>query len=127
MMNFNFIASDKFNVNDFNSFEKFVDAYPDFQTLTLNSEDELELLTKLMGISELIGTELTQSEFSKYWDLSVFQLPELNEMQIEQFYKNWIEKSCRGNNMDEFGSLIFLHGMSPKWNRMKFRLIVKEK
>lgn len=27
---------------------------------------------------------------------------------------------------DEFGNLIFLKEMSPKWNKMKYRLIVKE-
>ena len=46
--------------------------------------------------------------------------------EFELFYKKWIEISGRENNMDEFGNLIFLQGMSPKWNKMTHRLIVKE-
>ena len=33
-MNFNFIASDNFTLDDLNSVERFVDAFPDFQNIT---------------------------------------------------------------------------------------------
>jgi len=125
-MNFIFIASDRFELDNFKDIEKFVDTYPDFQTITLNSENELSLLLELMGIEEFKGYELRDSEFSKYWDLSAFNLPELNEEQFDQFYWDWINKSQRDNNMDEYGNLIFLQGLSPKWNKVHYRLIVKE-
>ncbi|WP_017730591.1 hypothetical protein [Nafulsella turpanensis] len=127
MMNFNFIASDKFELANFQDVGKFVDTYPDFQTVTLSDENELKLLLKLMGINELNDHELSDSEFSKFWDLSAFKLPELSAEQFDQFYKNWIGKSKRENNMDEYGNLIFLQGLSSKWNKLHYRLIIKEK
>ena len=126
MMNFNFIASDDFDLNNFKDVEKFVDAYPDFQTVVLNDEEELNLLLKHIGIERLDSCEIKSTEFTKYWNLSEFHLPEFKEEEFELFYKKWIEISGRENNMDEFGNLIFLQGMSPKWNKMTHRLIVKE-
>jgi len=126
MMNFNFIASDDFDLNNFKDVEKFVDSYPDFQTVVLNNEEELNLLLKHIGIERLDSCELKSKEFTKYWNLSEFHLPEYNEEDFELFYKKWLQISGRENNMDEFGNLIFLQGMSPKWNKMTHRLIVKE-
>ena len=40
-MNFIFIAGEDFDLNDFKDVEKFADSYPDFQTLVLNDEEEL--------------------------------------------------------------------------------------
>jgi hypothetical protein len=126
-MNFNFIASNEFALKDFSHIEKFIKAYPDFQTVTLKDENELKLLLKLMEIEELKDHELVNSQFSKYWDLSHFKLPEFNKEQFDQFYKRWIERSQRDNNMDEYGNLIFLVGLSPKWNKLNYRLIIMEK
>lgn len=125
-MNFHFIASDDFDLNDFKDVSKFVDAYPDFQTVVLNDEEELNLLLNHIGIERLDSCEIKNTGFTKYWNLSKFHLPEFNEEEFELFYKKWIEISGRENSMDEFGNLIFLQGMSPKWNKMTYRLIVKE-
>jgi hypothetical protein len=126
MMNFNFIASNRLELDDFKDIEKFVDSYPDFQTVFLKDEIELNLLLQLIGIEKIIPQELNELEFSKYWDLSKFKFPEFNEEQFDQFYKKWLHKSCRDNNMDEYGNLIFLQGLSKQWNQMKHRSIVKE-
>ena len=126
-MNFNFIAGNILDLGNFLNIGKFVDTYPDFQTLTLNNENELKILLKLMGIDEFYDHEIIDSEFSKYWDLSTSKLPELREDQFDQFYRNWISKSQRENNMDEYGNLIFLQGLSLEWNKLDYRLIVKEK
>lgn len=125
-MNFNFIASDKLDLNSFKDIGKFVDDYPDFQTVDLNDENELKLLLELMGILDIVCNDLNNSEFSNYWDLSAFKLPELNNEEFDQFYENWIQKSNRDNNMDEYGNLIFLQGLSSKWNKLNYRLIVRE-
>ena len=71
-MNFNFIGSDHFDLNDLNSIESFVDNYPRFQTVWLTDENELKLLLELMGIHEFVGYELKNTEFSKYRDVSSF-------------------------------------------------------
>lgn len=126
MMNFNFIASDDLDLNNFQDVEKFVDSYPDFQTVILNDEEELNLLLKHIGIERLASCEIKSTDFTKYWNLSEYHLPEFNEVDFELFYKKWIKILGRENNMDEFGNLIFLQEMSPKWNKMTNRLIVKE-
>ena len=126
-MHFNFIASDNFDLNNFTDIQKFVDNYPDFQTITLTDENELRLLLELMGINKYSTHEINNSEFTKYWDLSNFKLPELDENQFDQFYRNWIHKSQKNNNMDEYGNLIFLQGLSSKWNKLNYRIIVQEK
>ncbi len=126
-MNFNFIAGNTIDLNNFKDVEKFVDNYPDFQTVVLNDEKELSLLLELMGITNTTTKDLVSSEFSKYWDLSTFKLPELNEKQFDIFYEKWIQNSKRNNNMDEYGNLIFLQGLSSKWNNLNYRLVVKDK
>lgn len=127
-MNIIFIASDNFNLNDFNDLEDFVVSYPDFQTVFLNNESELKLLLELMDIYESREYQIKGSEFFvKYWNLSDHKLPELNEQQFEQFYQGWINKTERENNMDEYGNLVFIQGLSRKWNKLAHRLIVKEK
>ena len=125
-MHFNFVASDKFDISVLNSVESFVDHFPDFQTVWLSDEDELKLLLELLNIDEFVEHELENPEYSKYWDLSNFKLPELDYHQFEIFYDSWVKRSNRENNMDEYGNLIFLQGLSSKWNKLKYRLIIKE-
>lgn len=126
MKNFNFVAGNRFELDDFKSIESFVDTYSDFQTVPLKDTDELLILLRLIGIDKVNAQKFTDSEFSEYWDLSDFKLPELNEDQFEEFYKTWIEKSHRDNTMDEYGSLVFLQGKSKLWNSLKYRLVVLE-
>jgi len=126
MKSFNFIAGNSFELDDFKSIESFVDTYSDFQTVPLENTDELLLLLRLTGIDKVNAQKFTDSEFSEFWDLSDYKLPELTEDQFDEFYKTWIEKSQRDNNMDEFGSLIFLQGKSKHWNSLKYRLVVLE-
>lgn len=126
MKSFNFIAGNRFELDDFKSIESFVNTYSDFQTVPLENTDELLLLLQLIGIDKVDAQKITDSEFSEFWDLSEYKLPELNEEQFDEFYNTWIEKSHRDNNMDEYGSLIFLQGKSKLWNSLKYRLVVLE-
>ena len=84
------------------------------------------MTNQLINIPEFEGPEVKNSEYTKYWDISNFKLPELDEKQFDNFFHKWIEKSNRNHNMDEYGNLIFLQGMSSEWNKRKFRLIIKE-
>jgi hypothetical protein len=124
-MHFNFVASDQFDLSSFGSVENFIEQFPDFQTVWLNDEEELKILLDLMEIHDCHTQPLSKSEYEKYWDLSSFKLPELDEKQYEEFYARWIEMSKRENSFDEYASLIFLKGLATEWNRLKFRLIVK--
>lgn len=125
-MHFNFFASNHFDLRALNSIESFVDNYPDFQTVWLTDEKELNLLFDLIGVQGVIGINLDNFHFTKYWNLSHIKLPELDSKQYDKFYESWIEKTSRDNSMTEYGSLIFLEGLSSKWNRLKYRLVVKE-
>jgi hypothetical protein len=125
-MHFNFVVSDHFDLSALNSVQSFVDHFPDFQTVWLTDENELKLLIELMDIHEFVGHDIKNSEFKKYWDISSFKFPELDNQEFGKFFDNWIEKSKRAHNMDEYGSLIFLQGLTPQWNKLKFRLIIKE-
>ena len=82
-MNFNFIASDNFELTDFNDIEKFVDRFPDFQTVTFKDENQLRLLLDLIGIKNPPVEILDKVEFEKIWNLSDFKLPEYNEEQFD--------------------------------------------
>ena len=126
-MHFNFVASDVFELGNFKSIDKFLDSYSDLQPVALNNEDELILLLKLMGIEGINSQKIDNSEFPKYWNLSNFKFPEFNQNQFDEFYEIWIKNSDRDNNMDEYGQLIFLQGLTQKWNSLKYRIIVKDK
>lgn len=127
MTNFHFISSNSFELDHLKDHTKFINFYPDFQTVVLNNEFELEILLKLIGIDKVKSIKLEESVFSKYWNISNFKLPEYNKKEFEVFYQKWLDKSGRENNMNEYGSLIFLRELSKKWNKLKYRLIVKEK
>ena len=125
-MIFHFIASNQLNFNNFDNMEKFVLAYPRFQTLILNSDDELEILFKLMGMDKVNSREIHKTHFSKYWDLSSYKLPEYNKDEFDEFYQKWLKNSGRANTMDEYAGLVFLQELSAKWNKLNHRIVVKE-
>ncbi len=79
-----------------------------------------------MNIDDPLEQKLNSSEFDKKWNISSYKLPELNEEQFDTFYQDWIRQSGRENTMDEFGQLIFLQGLTPKWNQLAHRLVVRE-
>ena len=127
MTSFHFISSNSIELNTLKNITKFINSYPDFQTLVLNNENELEILLKLMGIDKIKSLKLNESDFCKYWDISNFRLPEYNEKEFDAFYQKWLNKTGRENNMNEYGNLIFLQELSVNWNNLDYKIIVKEK
>lgn len=127
MENFNFIATNSLDLDNLREVDRFVDSFPDFQTVILNNADELKKLLNLMGFDGYDEQKLSSPYFSKYWDLSSRKFPDLDGEQFDCFYEKWLEISNRKNNMDEYGNLVFLRGRSSFWNRLKYRLVVKEK
>ena len=126
MLHFNFIATKDFNLQDFNDIDEFIYKHPDFQTISLKTESEFEKLLELMGILYLVWKELNSKYFIKYCDISNHHLPEFDQEGFQKFYEDWITISEKENNMDAFGNLIFLTGLSSKWNCLKHRLIIME-
>jgi len=125
MNHYFFVASETFSLNDFEGIDKFIERFPNGQSIYLNGDDELVTLINLIGNIELKENNLTNSLFEKYWDISTNNLPEFDEEEFDQFYREWLEQSKRENTMDEYGSLIFLGGLSTTWNKLAYRLIVK--
>jgi hypothetical protein len=125
MTNFHIISSNTFDLNSFESVENFVNSYPNFQTLVLKDEDELEILLKLIGIEKVKSKKLNEI-YCKYWDLSDFNLPDYNEQAFGLLYQNWLKKTGRENSMNEYGNLIFLQNLNTKLNKSNYILIVKE-
>lgn len=125
-MHFYFIAADHFDLKFLDTVESFVDAFGDFQTVWLKDESELILLFTLMGLPAVIASETDNPLFPKIWSLSGFKLPELNSEQFDLFYDDWVKKTGRANDMNEYGSLLFLQGLSFQWNKLKYRLVIKE-
>jgi hypothetical protein len=126
-MTFEFLAGNIFELNILDNTDEFIAHFSDFQTVELNNEQELELLFDLMNIHNPIPYDIATIYFEKYWDISAYKLPELDTLQFDEFYESWLQKSNRQNNMDEYGSLIFLQGLSKKWNQLKFRIVIKYK
>ena len=125
-MLFNFIAGNSKDESIYNDLTLFADVYPDFQTVTLNNEDELHLLLEILEIKGFETKTLDSLEFDRIWDISDHKLPELNQGQFDEFYSDWLKLSGRDNNMDEFGQLVFLQGLTSQWNQHPYRLIVRE-
>jgi hypothetical protein len=125
-MHFNFIAADHFDLKYLDTVESFVEAFGDFQTVWLKNENELISLFTHMGLPAVIGSETDNPLFPKIWDLSGFKLPELDSEQFDLFYDDWIKKSGRAIDMNEYGSLLFLQGLSFQWNKLKYRLVITE-
>lgn len=125
-MHFNFIASDHFDTTILYTIDSFVDDFPDFQTVWLADENELLLLLQRLGFSDIPVYTPDNPIFSKYWDLSSFKFPVLTGESYNEFYDNWIRHTGRENTMNEYGSLLFLQGLTPEWNQRKYRLVMLE-
>lgn len=125
-MRFHFIASNNFELDYLNSVDKFVQHFPDFQSVLLKDENELILLLERMGMNDVKVIKLDVPVYHKYWDLSNFKFPVFSQNEYDQLYQTWIEKSKREDNMNEYGSLIFLNGLSKKWNQLNCRLVISE-
>ena len=68
-MDFNFIASNELNLDNLNDVEMFINNFPDFQSVVLDNEGELELLLEMMGVANYSVHALDGSDFTKYWDI----------------------------------------------------------
>lgn len=95
--------------------------------VVLESDDELKVLMALLGVKELIEKPLlSNKDFSAFFDYSENQLPHLSEQEFDAFYEEWLLRSGRESNMDEYGQLVFLQGRAIAWNKMSNRFILRE-
>jgi len=126
MPHYLFFASDNWDRTWLSTPEAFVQNLPANQSVYLNNSEELVLLARLMDLPAPKWNVLDGAFISQFWDISAYQLPEFNKAQFEEFYENWMKESGRENTMDEYGSLIFMEGLTPEWNKRRFRWIGEE-
>ena len=127
MIHLLFAASDNFRIEHLFSIEEFVDNFEDSQSIHLHNDEELEVLLNLMfPQTSLDWQSLNNSPFVKYCNISELKFPELSEMEFEEFYMNWLNKTNRTSDMDEYGNLILFKGLSVPFNKLKTRLLIIE-
>ena len=124
MKHFLFASGNRFDLEMFDNLTNLVDEHPDFQTVFLNSFEELELLLRKLGANASKLIDLNTSDFVCVIDLSEFFFPEYTQEEYDRFYTDWMESTDRKNNMDEYGQFIFLQGLSRSWNMRKFRFVL---
>lgn len=96
-------------------------------SVTLASDDKLELLMGLPGIEPLPSISLRfNTEFLALFDYSEKFLPQLTQEDFDVFYEKWLRLTHRNSSMDEYGQLLFLQGRAASWNKMASRVILRE-
>lgn len=101
----------------FNSVATLENVCNEFFDVSLSGARELELLFELLGVADVAEESLPDSEdFNSVIDLSTSKLPEFSTEEFDAFYGEWLARSGRESDMDEYGQLIFLQGYAKKWN-----------
>jgi len=128
MLHFVFASPNTKDKNAFDSIEELYNECEETFSVALSNSKELEILLSLLGIDDFVVEDLSNSEdFSNFIDISKYKLPELSESGFDKFYEQWLLKTDRETNMDEYGQLIFIQGKAQKWNQRPNRIILNEK
>jgi hypothetical protein len=97
-------------------------------SVVLENDEELKVLMNLLGVQDLAEKPLPSSkDFSALFDYSGSQLPQLSAQDFDVFYEEWLRRSGRESNMDEYGQLVFLQGIAADWNKRSNRFVLREK
>lgn len=121
MIHFSFIPLKKLSAELLNSLET---RYELEEVVSLGSFEQLKLYVSLFG------GKLTQSalgsleEVDQSWILTG-KLKVLNEAELDGFYKQWLSKSGRKNNMDEFCQLASFSNFVTQLNKAKHKVILQ--
>ena len=123
MLHFVFASPNTKDENAFDSVEELYSVCEETFSVALSSSKELEILLSLLGVDDLPNSE----DFSNFIDVSKYKLPELSESGFDKLYEQWLLKTGRETNMDEYGQLIFIQGKAQEWNQRSNRIILNEK
>ena len=128
MRNYVFTATDRPMSSASASLIAMDEACQEYFPVVLESDDELKILMKLLGVDFLAETPLLSNEdFSAVFDFSAMKLPQLSEEEFDKIYDEWLRRSGRQTSMDEYGQLIFLQGRGDSWNAKANRFVLREK
>ncbi|GGX41498.1 hypothetical protein [Undibacterium squillarum] len=118
MQRYVFASPVTLNKEAFNSVATLENVCNEFFDVSLSGTRELELLFELLGVADVAEESLPDSEdFNSVIDLSTSKLPEFSTEEFDVFYGEWLARSGRESDMDEYGQLIFLQGYAKKWNK----------
>ena len=127
MKSYIFAASDVTCTDASTSLDALTQSCEELFPVVLESQNELEILLKLLGLSDWEQVHLTGKDFSEAFDYSTLHLPRLGESDFELFYQKWLGLSGRESSMDEYGQLLFLRSCASAWNQKKHRFVLCEK
>jgi hypothetical protein len=94
------------------------------EVISLSSVDELKLFISLFG------AKLTQSALSEVENVDVIwvlsgKFKVLSEVELDSFYQDWLRKSQRDNNMDEFCQLVSFNSFLITLNKGKHKVVLQ--
>jgi len=126
MFHFSFSGSNNFEVKQLYDLELFVNSNPNFQSVYMNNDKELEVFLELIGLQDFNWIQLQNAPFIKYADISNYKFPEMDDVQYQKFFELWISKSKREHNIDEWANFIFLSGGAKEFNKRSTRVLLLE-
>lgn len=128
VINYVFAATDKPIFSASTSFIAMTEACKEHFLVALESDDELKMLMKLLGIDFFVEVPiLSSADFFSVFDFSEAKLPQLSEKDFDEIYDEWLRRSGRQTSMDEYGQLVFLRGRGDSWNAKTNRFVLREK
>jgi hypothetical protein len=121
LIHFSFLPLKKFTTDILNSLEM---RYELEEVISLSSVDELKLFISLFG------AKLTQSALSEVENVDVIwvlsgKFKVLSEVELDSFYQDWLRKSQRDNNMDEFCQLVSFNSFLITLNKGKHKVVLQ--
>jgi len=121
LIHFSFIPLKKLSKDVLNSLDT---RYELEEVISLNSSDELKLYIKMLG-AKLTESPLTDLEgVDKSWVISG-KLNVLKDNEMDDFYQQWLSKSGRENNMDEYCQVISLNSFFITLNKAKQKVVLQ--
>lgn len=94
------------------------------EVISLNSSKELALFVSLFG-GKLVKNAMNDIvDVDELWLISG-KLREVSESHLDSFYQQWIGKSGRANNIDEFCQLVSFNSSLSQLNKAKHRVVLK--
>lgn len=121
MIQFSFLPLKKLSNTILNQLES---RYELEEVISLNSFKELSIFVSLFG-GKLVENAMDDIvDVEQLWVITG-QLKQVNESQLDNFYKQWLDKSKRENNIDEFCQLVSFNSFLSLLNKAKYGVVLQ--
>lgn len=119
---YSFVFMDSLNEAFLNDLEV---RFENQETLVLDNYHELLIFLNLYSSSLLDSVFPEVEDAVSGWCLSTIPLSK-NQEEFESFYQNWLNKTGRDNNMDEYGQLLCLNSFFGKVPKASLVVVLHE-